>query len=113
MLGQAVQILCRVDASPVPSITMYRNNNVIFTTTQRVVDYQIHRVSADDDGSVFICEASNSIGTVSENVTLNVTGKSYIICLYADYLITIYCIICLYADYLVTSNVLISLAAYQ
>lgn len=49
----------------------------MFTTTRRVVDYQIQRVSADDDGTIFSCGAENSVGTVSQqHLTLNVTGKA-------------------------------------
>ena len=77
MLGEAVQLLCQVDANPLPSVTIYRNSKVIFTTRRRVVDYQIRQVSADDDNTLFSCGAKNSVGTVlRQNVTLTVTGKA-------------------------------------
>ena len=77
MLGEAIQILCQVDANPLPSVTIYRNSKVIFTTTNRVVDHQILQVSADDDNTVFSCGAENDVGVISrQNVTLTVTGKT-------------------------------------
>ena len=76
-IGEAVQLLCRVDANPLPSVTVYRNNRAIFTTTRTVVDYEIRQVSADDDGTVFSCGARNSLGTApQQHVTLTVTGKT-------------------------------------
>lgn len=77
MLGETIQLLCQVDANPIASVTVYRNDSVIFSTTKRVVDYQI-QVSADDDGTVFSCGAENSVGTVSpQHATLSVvTGKA-------------------------------------
>ena len=75
-IGEAIQLLCRVDANPLPSVTVYRNSRAIFTTTRTVVDYQIQQVSADDDGTVFSCGAQNSLGTASQqHATLTVTGK--------------------------------------
>lgn len=75
-IGEAIQLLCHVDANPLPSVTVYRNNRVIFTTTRTVVDYQIQQVSADDDGTVFSCSAQNNLGTApQQHATLTVTGK--------------------------------------
>lgn len=76
MLGEAIQLLCHVDANPLPSVTMYRNGRMIFTTRRTVVDYQIQRVSAVNNGTVFSCGAENSEGTASQqHVTLTVTGR--------------------------------------
>lgn len=85
MVGQAVQMLCRAYANPLPSITMSRNNAVIFTRKNRVAAYEIQRVSADDNGTVFSCEATNSVGTAIEHITLTVTGKTTT--LYTDFLV--------------------------
>ena len=76
-IGEDVQLLCQVDANPLPRVTVYRNNIALFTTTRTVVDYDIRQVSADDDGTVFSCGAQNSLGTVSQqHATLTVTGKA-------------------------------------
>ena len=76
-IGEIVRLSCHVDASPLPSVTLYRNNREVYTTTRTVVDYQIQQVSADDDGTVFSCGAQNSLGTASQqHATLTVTGKA-------------------------------------
>ena len=75
MIGQTIQLVCHVDANPLATITMYRNNTVLFTTTARVVDHLI-RVSADDDGTVFSCGAVNVVGRTLQRITLAVTGKA-------------------------------------
>lgn len=74
-IGQTIQLVCHVDANPLATITMYRNDTVLFTTTARVVDHLI-RVSANDDGTVFSCGAVNVVGRTLQHITLTVTGKA-------------------------------------
>ena len=91
MLGEAIQILCQVDANPLPSVTIYRNSKAIFTTTRRVVDHKILQVSADDNNTMFSCGAENDVGTISrQNVTLTVTGKAIDLLRKQHYLISCY-----------------------
>jgi len=75
-IGQTIQLVCQVDANPLASIAMYRNNSELFSTMARVVSHEIRQVSADDNGTVFSCGAANFVGRILQNITLTVTGEA-------------------------------------
>ena len=75
--GEAIQLLCRVDGKPLPTVTIYRNNEMKFSTRNTVVEYPIQQVSANHNGTVFSCGAQNRVGTASQqHTTLIVTGNA-------------------------------------
>ena len=75
--GDSVQIVCSVDANPIPSITIYMNDEALFTTEASSVHYQIPSVTLEDDGTALSCTAVNSVGSDMQRITLSVTGKLY------------------------------------
>ena len=86
--GDSIQIVCSVDANPIPSITMYMNDKALVTTEARSsVSYQLLLVTLEHDGTTLSCGAVNSVGSVMRRITLSVTGK-----LYLKIILTIHCL---------------------
>ena len=75
--GEEEELVCRVTGVPSPSLTWYRNNNIIDRRTNNVlINQRAGRHSLTvlniDEGSVgqYRCVATNSEGSVSQLITL-------------------------------------------
>ena len=80
--GEEEELVCRVTGVPSPSLTWYRNNNIIDRRTNNVlINQRAGRHSLTvlniDGGSVgeYRCVATNSEGSVSQVITLTGTGE--------------------------------------
>lgn len=72
------QLVCRVGGEPVPVVTWHRLPSGTIPGRASVSTdntLTIQHVGTQDQG-MYVCEASNTAGTVSANATLTVHGKT-------------------------------------
>ena len=76
--GEDVTLKCNVNGDPDPSVVWHREDGQIQkmgkTNINNGHSLTISNVTPEDEG-VYICEARNSVGTISSSVSLAVHGK--------------------------------------
>ena len=77
--GEDVKLQCNVNGDPEPSVVWHREDGQIQKMGKTSINnghyLTISSVTPEDEG-VYICEARNSVGTISSSVSLSVHGKS-------------------------------------
>lgn len=77
------QLVCRVGGEPAPGVTWHRLPSGTLPGRAAVSadnTLTIQHVGTQDQG-MYVCEASNTAGTVSANATLTVHGKTDLVSL--------------------------------
>ena len=79
--GEDVKLQCNVNGDPEPSVVWHREDGQIQKMGKASINkghyLTISSVTPEDEG-VYICEARNSVGTISSSVSLSVHGKFWI-----------------------------------
>ena len=80
--GEDVKLKCDVSGDPKPSVVWHREDGNLPITGRISINnghlLLISGVTTADEG-VYICEAQNSVGTISSSVSLAVHGKNLLI----------------------------------
>lgn len=74
LTDQTAEFICRAGGDPVPEILWHRNDSKLPIGRGHILNdksLHIERVSIQDQGT-YICEAANSVGTISASATLTV-----------------------------------------
>ena len=78
--GEDVKLRCDVSGDPTPSVVWHREDGQFPSTGRTSMNsghlLLIPGVTPSDEG-VYICQAQNSVGTISSSVSLAVHGKIY------------------------------------
>lgn len=76
--GEDVTLQCNVNGDPDPSVVWHREDGQVQKIGKTSINnghyLTISKVTPEDEG-VYICEARNSVGTISSSVSLSVHGK--------------------------------------
>ena len=70
-LGDSVTLTCPVDGNPPPSVQWYKGNDNISQPLHTGKAWKLSQATSSDRG-LYTCSASNSVGTVTTAVILEV-----------------------------------------
>lgn len=80
--GSSLLIDCFAEGNPLPTIQWFKNGECIDHSPRFAITYNNGEAilrfedAGRDDQAVYICKASNALGTVQCSATINVTGES-------------------------------------
>ena len=69
--GDSATLTCPVDGNPPPSVQWYKGNGNIWQRLHTGKAWELSQATSSDSG-LYICSASNSVGTVTTTVILEV-----------------------------------------
>ena len=77
--GQDIDLECEVGGDPNPTVLWHREDGTLPHGRTRIQGgkLSIQNVTPKDEG-VYVCEAQNTVGTISVSATLSVHGKPFL-----------------------------------
>ena len=69
--GDSVTLTCPIDGNPPPSVQWYKGNDNIWQPLHTGKAWELVQATSSDSG-LYTCSASNSVGTVTTTVILEV-----------------------------------------